>query len=339
MPQSTSTLHERLCAELKIDESQEKTTHRDLLALERAQYVRHLKMDDDLRKNFWLSTSPGLGLTLLPTEAMSLSSIIEHAARFGLQAPPRLFDKLVGYVGVVMDKVPDRKLDLVKRITTGTRFQLLQPGRVDPAHLERIQKALWYNEPLKVTYRPRDVGDGVLCIYHLKPLALSYQDSNIYLSAYVLEEQWPPQHVPMPGDKRGKYSSNGPNTQCALMLHRVVAVEDSSRHIPGPPDFDVNSPEAQKHLMTIHGDDPICLRLRLGANLHNRLCENPLTQDQSLKPSTDGKWDLECRIQDTQGLRLFLLSNADEIEVLEPLDLRAHVRDALRRAAKLYADD
>lgn len=337
-PQSTPILHERLCAELELENHHPRTTQRDLEALERIGEVRQVTDDSDLRSNFWVWEGAGLDLTLLPTEAMTVSAIIDHAARFGLQAPPEMLNKLRGYVDRVMSKAPVRKLQWAKRITTGTRFTVLQPGRSDPAHVARIQDALLYNEPLKVTYLPRDAG-GVECVYHLKPLALSYQDSNIYLSAYVLEEEWPQGCTPEPGAKRGKYSSNGAKTMCALMLHRVVAVTESSRTIPEPEGYDVNSLEAQKHLMTIHDDEPVVLKLRLGANLHNRLTENPLADDQSMERSLDGKWELSCTLHDTQGLRLFLLSNSDEIEVLGPPVIRAHVRDALRRAVSLYNDD
>lgn len=337
-PQSTTVLHERLCAELALENHIPKSTQRDLDALERIGEVRQVKMDSDLRANFWMWAGPGLDLTLLPTEAMTVSAIIDHAARFGLQAPPEMLGKLRKYVDGVMSKGSHRKLEWAKRITTGTRFTVLQPGRSDPVHVARIQDALLYSEPLKVTYLPRDAG-GVECVYHLKPLALSYQDSNIYLSAYVLEEEWPEGCAPEPGAKRGKYSSNGPKTLCALMLHRVVAVTESSRYIPEPEDLDVNPLETQKHLMTIHGDEPVELRLRLGANLHNRLTENRLADDQTMVQSSDEKWDLNCTVRDTQGLRLFLLSNSDEIEVLGPPVIRTHVRDALLRAVSLYADD
>ncbi|EXF94050.1 hypothetical protein HK44_002930 [Pseudomonas fluorescens HK44] len=337
-PQSTPVLHEHLCAELGLENHILKSTQRDLEALERIGEVRQVKMDSDLRANFWVWEGAGVDLTLLPTEAMTVSAIIDHAARFGLQAPPAMLKKLRGYVDRVMSKAPVRKLEWAKRITTGTRFTVLKPGRSDPAHVARIQDALLYNEPLKVTYLPRDAG-GVECVYYLKPLALSYQDSNIYLSAYVLKEEWPEGCVPEPGAKRGKYSSNGPKTLCALMLHRVVAITDSGWEIPEPEEFDVNSLEVQKHLMTIHCDEPVELRLRLGANLHNRLTENRLADNQSMVQSSDGKWDLNCTLRDTQGLRLFLLSNADEIEVLGPPVIRAHVRDALRRAVTFYADD
>ncbi|MDD2050685.1 hypothetical protein [Pseudomonas putida] len=96
-----------------------------------------------------------------------------------------MLEKLRSYVDRVMSKAPVRKLQWTKRITTGTRFTVLQPGRSDLVHVARIQDALLYNQPLKVTYRPRDAG-GVECVYHLKPLALSYQDSNIYLSNLLL---------------------------------------------------------------------------------------------------------------------------------------------------------
>lgn len=336
--QPTTVIHKRLCAELALETHILKTTQRDLVALERIGEVRQVKLDSDQRANCWIWLGPALDLTLLPTEAMTVSAILDHASRFGLQAPGHVLKKLSGHVEKVMGRAPFRKLDWSKRITTGTRFTVLKSGQSDPAHVAKIQDALVFNQPLKVTYLPRDAG-GVTCAYHLKPLALSYQDSNIYLSAYVQEEEWPLGTEPKLGARRGKYSSNGPGKLCALMLHRVEAIEDSSRYIPDPENFDVNSLEAQRHLMTIYGNGPVDLKLKLDANLRNRLTENPLADGQILKPSTDGKWELQCSIIDTQGLRLFLLGNADEIEVLAPPVIRAHVRDAVRRAASFYAND
>jgi predicted DNA-binding transcriptional regulator YafY len=74
----------------------------------------------------------------------------------------------------------------------------------------------------------------------------------------------------------------------------------------------------------------------LSANLYNRLWENPLADDQVLQQQSDGWWKLTCRIRDSQGLRLFLLSNAADIEVKKPAILRAHVHDTLQRALSLY---
>jgi len=48
------------------------------------------------------------------------------------------------------------------------------------------------------------------------------------------------------------------------------------------------------------------------------------------------KWLLTCKVRDTQGLRLFLMANAADIEVLEPLALRAHIHEMLTLALKTY---
>ncbi|MBF4213645.1 WYL domain-containing protein, partial [Pseudomonas donghuensis] len=73
---------------------------------------------------------------------------------------------------------------------------------------------------------------------------------------------------------------------------------------------------AQKDLVTIHSPAQKT-RLRLSQNLYNRLAENPLDKNQKLLPDGD-KWLLTCKVRDTQGLRLFLMANAVDIEVLEP---------------------
>ena len=286
------------------------------------------------RRTRWRIRRHSLSLALQPTEAMTLHAIFEHADRFGLRLHTQELDDLRDYIVQAMKGHGPARPDLRDRVTSATRFQLLHPGRYDPEHLTRIQVAIRGQQPLKVSYRTREPGE-VLCVYHLKPLALAYQDSNIYLSAYVQEEEWPEGYTP--GTRRAKYGSNGPNTLCGLMLHRIVEVSDSSRNIPDPVGYDLHSLEVQKHLVSIYSDEPVQLRLRLGPVMHTRLTENALCENQRILPVGDARWELTCRIHDTQGLRLFLMSNAAEIEVCEPASLRAYVKDSLAKAVALYA--
>lgn len=332
---STADIHAELCRWFNDFSLNVKTTLRDLDALTAAELVTAGETGSDKKSKYWKTGRGSFDLTLSPTEAMTLAAIFDHAERFGFTSHTEQLTKLREYATTEITKHSKQTLAWTKRITSGTRFTLLRPGKYDPAHLDLIQSAILDDASLEVTYLPRDAS-GVECIYLLKPLALSYQDSNVYLSAYVLEEQWPKGHTPATGTRRGKYSSNGPKTMCALMLHRMVEVKASWLHISDPDNYNVNSFEVQKHLMTIHGDDPIQLKLRLGHNLHNRLTENPLAEDQVVARCADDKWDLCCTVLDTQGLRLFLLSNAGDIEVLEPPVIRAHVRDTLRCAVRAY---
>jgi len=311
---------------------EKKTTIRDLRILESLNYVRSAKDKGDTRNLCWKAVGRSHSLALSPSDAMSLTAIFQHAERFGLHSATHELKGLRDYAELAMQDGSLRKLDFSKRVTSGTRFTVLQPGVVNPEHLKRLQMAIIEGRPLEVEYRPRDAG-GVKCIYQLKPLALSHQDSNIYLSAYVLEEEWLGE-APDPEQPRGKYSSNGPNSLCALMLHRITKVEPGKRDIDDPKDYDVHSEEAQKDLVTIH-TLPQKTRLLLSENLYNRLSENPLDANQKLVPN-GSRWLLTCKIRDTQGLRLFLMSNAADIEVLEPLNLREYIRKSLATALKMY---
>lgn len=312
-----------------------KTINRDLEWLEGKGVVQPEEQGNGL-PILWRISKYQHELKLLPIEAMTLSAIFDHAERFGLKTHTEQLTELRNFAIHVMNHQTPRGIDLGRRITSGTRFMVLRPGRYDDALLTRLQQAIYHDEPLAVTYRPRDADDA-LCVYQLKPLALSLQDSNTYLSALVAEEQWLDGYQPDPQKPRGKYGSNGPGELCALMLHRIVAIDTGRVNIADPEGYDVHSLEAQRHLMTLHGDCEIQLELRLGANLYNRLWENPLTDDQVSQPDGAEHWKLTCNILDSQGLRLFLLSNAADIEVLGPVALREHVRDNLRRAVALYS--
>ncbi|HGM5583865.1 TPA: helix-turn-helix transcriptional regulator [Pseudomonas putida] len=333
--QSTEELHEALSRKLECI-PHIKTTLRDLQFLASEGLISGEKPAG--QKSYrWKLRKARLDLVLTPAESITLVAILQHAERFGFKVVTDQLVELRGYALGVISRSSRHDLVAQGRITTGTRFMTLQPGIYDPAHLETIQAAMIESQTVKVVYKPRDVGDRQ-CTYILKPLALSFQDSNIYLSAYVESEQWPNGQAPAPDTPRGKYSSNGPGKQCVLMLHRMVSAETYWRDTPEPEDYHVDSFEVQRDLMTIHDEAPIGLKLRLKPNLLNRLTENPLRDNQQIKHTSAGAI-LECCIQDTQGLRLFLLSNADEIEVLEPNYLRDHTKNALRRALEMYAGD
>lgn len=336
-PVPTSTIHKKLVGWVRRhgdddDNHHERTTIRDLTVLKELKYVQSQRDPENGRGLLWSAVGRSHSLVLSPSDAMSLSAIFKHAERFGLQAATDELKGLQDYTELVMHDGSRRKLNFSKRITSGTRFTVLQPGKYNAKHLERLQMAILEGEPLEVWYRPLNA-NGVECIYQLKPLGLSHQDSNIYLSAYVAEEQWLGE-APGPDVPRGKYSSNGPDKLCALMLHRITKVEPGKRIIDDPEDYDIHADEAQKDLLTIHSPAQKT-RLRLSPNLYNRLSENPLEKNQKLLQDGD-KWLLTCRIRDTQGLRLFLMANAADIEVLEPLALRAHIHEMLTVALKTY---
>lgn len=310
-----------------------KTTLRDLKSLEDDHQVIGTKGQ---KSYYWSLHDVKLDLVLKPSESVTLIAMLQHAERFGFKLVTEQMARLRDYALGVITRNAKQDLVAQGRITSGTRFMTLLPGAYNPTHLEIVQEEMLKGRNLKLVYLPRDAG-GTECTYVLKPLALSFQDSNIYLSAHVFSEEWPEGNEPEPDQPRGKYSSNGPGKTCVLMLHRVVSVRTDFLDIPGPENYDFKSFEVQRDLMTVYGKDEIDLVLRLEPNLLNRLTENRLSETQKIEATETGAI-LKCSVQDTQGLRLFLMSNADEIEVLEPGYLREHIRKTLRKALTMYGE-
>lgn len=70
--------------------------------------------------------------------------------------------------------------------------------------------------------------------------------------------------------------------------------------------------------------------------LYERLLENALTPDQKLEASTDNSWLMTGSLHLSQGLDLWLLNQGDQLEVLEPLELREHIATTVKRMSELY---
>lgn len=334
LPMSTKDIHAELAAKWG-SRVNVRTTRRDLEDLVSVGYVKELakRAGENHRSRYWMIGQESLNLAFSPEESLTLIAIFQHAERFGFWLGSAELEKLRDYAAGSIKSHSGNRLIAEGRITTGTRFTVLEPGQHNPEHLIEIQRALIEGRSLRIRYRPRDA-DGIQCTYVLRPLALAYQDSNIFLLARVKDEDWDGP-APDPSRPRGKYSSNGPGKTCALMLHRMVSVKETIEDVTEPPLFDVRAPDFQRDLMTVHDPELISLELMLNENLHNRLTENALVRDQKVI-RCGSRWKLTCLTHDTQGLRLFLMSNASGIEVVQPAYLRQHIIAELDTAMAQY---
>ncbi|MFV3306058.1 helix-turn-helix transcriptional regulator [Pseudomonas sp. NY15181] len=262
----------------------------------------------------WWATRSLAHLNLLPTDAMNLTMIMDHASRFGMQAQVDNLATLRNYArSVLKDARPTE--DWSKKIISTTRFITLHPGRVDATVLSTLQQSLLDNCSVEALYVPRGAQEPKT--YRLKPLGLSYQDSNIYLSC-VFENHRP---------------TDRPR---ALPLHRFVSVKTIFYDIKAPEAYDINSIEARYSLVDLKSDASVGIRLRLRKEMFERLVENPLTDDQQLVQETDDRWLMTGSLLPSQGLKLWLLGQGDLLEVLEPLDMRDDIAATALRTAALY---
>lgn len=304
-----AAIHERVANQgIDVDK---RTIQRDLSDLE-LKYP-HVHSRPKGKAKLWWAEKSLSRLSMLPTDAMNLVMIMDHAARFGMEAQVQKLTPLREYAkSLLKGKRPAQ--DCSGKIISNTRFVTLSPSTVNPETLEVIQQALLDDTAVEAQYLKRGASEPRLL--HLKPLGLSYQDSNIYLSCIFK------------GLPQGNIA--------ALPLHRFLSARSTFEDLPPPKDYDINSVAAQKSLVSLKTDLPAQLKLRVSHTLYERLLENTLTTDQQLEASANGWWLMTGSLHLSQGLDLWLLSQGEHLEVLEPAELREQIAATAKRMAMLY---
>lgn len=305
----TATIYERLMGQgIKISF---RTLQRDLKRL--AADYPHIRSEARGGSYCWWAERELSRLSLLPSDALSLTMIMDHAMRFGMDAQVEKLAPLRDYARAVLREARPAE-DWAKKVLSTTRFIVLRPGRVDPDVLATLQHALLCGYAVEAKFR--NAGD-MTNVRRLQPLGLSFQDSNIYLSCIFAGE--PPGTAPS-----------------ALPLHRFVSVRTVADDIPVPAGYDINSVEVRRGLLGLQSEAPVAVKLRLGSELYECLAENPLTDDQHLAAESTGTWIMNGTLFLSQGLTFWLLGQGDRLEVLEPMSLRGEVAAIAARMAVLY---
>ncbi len=244
---------------------------------------------------------------------MNLVMIMDHAARFGMAAQVANLAPLRDYATSLL-KGNRPQQDCSGKVISNTRFVVLKPGPVKPEVLEVVQQALLDSSSIEALYLKR--GSSEPRTLQIKPLGLSYQDSNIYLICVFR------------GLPEGKLAS--------LPLHRFQSAKAAWEDLKNPENFEINSFEVRRSLIAQKSENPVQLKLRVSQALYERLDENALTADQQLEPETDGWWLMTGSLPLSQGLDLWLLSQGEHLEVLEPIELREQMATSAKRLAALY---
>tara|TARA_Y100001938_G_C8096730_1_gene438628 strand:- start:1827 stop:2858 length:1032 start_codon:yes stop_codon:yes gene_type:complete len=305
----SNAIHQRVANQgVQVDK---RTIQRDLSELE--QKFPHVHSRPKGKAKLWWAEKSLSRLSMLPTDAMNLVMIMDHAARFGMAAQVENLAPLRDYaISLLKGNRPSR--DCSGKIISNTRFIVLEPGQVKSEVLEVIQQALLDDSSIEALYLKR--GASKPRTLHLKPLGLSYQDSNIYLVCIFK------------GLPDGKLAS--------LPLHRFQCAKATWEDLRAPDGFEMNSFEVKRSLISQKSEYPTQLKLRISQTLYERLDENALTADQQLQPTADGWWLMMGSLPLSQGLELWLLSQGEHLEVLAPVELREQIATSAKRMAAMY---
>ena len=297
-----------------------RTVQRDLNNLSR---VFPLGCDERSRPFGW-SWTEDAPLTDMPGMDPQTALTFQLADQYLAQALPR---PTLSY----LEKHLDRASEILNQLGSANglsewkeRVRILhnrQPLNAPDVSLEvihQVYQAVLDNRPLTIEYRPRYAEDNAYFDYRLHPVGLIFRGHRIYLVAFDPEEE---------AERQIRH----------FLLHRMRSAEVHEGECLRPENFDLDE-YIDRGKFDFDVGTPIRIHVRFDDEAARHLEETPLSDDQQLRPSTDGTVDLRATVNDTMELRWWLLGFGDSIEVLAPKALRQEFIEISRRMASLYSE-
>jgi len=183
---------------------------------------------------------------------------------------------------------------------------------IEPDIQQQVYDALLLNRRLNLTYQPRWREESKT--YEINPLGLVFKDGITYLVCSM----WDYPDIRL------------------LTLHRVLTAHMLDIPSATPDGFNLDEYIASGELDFAVGGS-IKLKALISENLSFHLGERPLSDDQLIEKDEDEDLVLSATVQDTNELRWWLLGFGDQVEVLEPAELRDYFADIAANMADAYA--
>jgi len=229
--------------------------------------------------------------------------------------PKTTLHKLQSYFKAATDKLNHIQTDKGmpawrNKIRVLHRGPNLQSPMIDEHIQDQVYDALLKNRKLSISYQPREANEKE---YDINPLGLVLKDGVSYLVCSI-----------------GDYTDIR-----LLTLHRFIKASILDVPVLVPKDFNLDKYIAAGELdFVIKGEVKFKALFSKSAAFH--LNERPLSNDQTMVDDVDDKVLLTATIHDTSELRWWLLSFGDQVEVLEPKNMRHDMKNIIQSAAKFY---
>ncbi len=200
------------------------------------------------------------------------------------------------------------------KVRTVQRTQPLVAAEIHPEVMETVYEALFHDRQFVGEYCRR--GDTEQSEYVVNPLGLVFADPVIYLVATLRDYE----------------------DVLLLALHRFSSarmLEDGCRHT-GDFDLDEYLEEGALEFPVTENREDIRLKFRMDQYVAQHLEESPLSEDQVITRHDEDMVLVEATVQDTQQLRWWLLGFGDQVEVVEPGELRNEFLQVAKGMIGLY---
>lgn len=187
----------------------------------------------------------------------------------------------------------------------------LMPPTIPPGVLESVQEALLADEQIDLSYR--NSNDEKHKPLRVHPLGLIQRGQVTYVVGTVFDYD----------DPR------------LMALHRIQSAERTGLAVRRPKGFTLEEYVASGAMEFGDGEE-LKLVARVSAVLCRHLSETPLSPDMRLAPDGE-QFRLTATVRHSWQLHWWVLSQADDIEIIRPAAFRREIAERLSAAATRYA--
>ncbi len=196
-------------------------------------------------------------------------------------------------------------------------------------HLTAIMQAMEEGKEMEIRYRKYI--STTFETLHLQPFAVKEHEKRWYLVAFCHERATLPDGGEMENDRPEAWRVYG--------LDRILDLQISDTTFTPPKGFDVDELFSQSFGIYFPkaGQKPVTIRFKVSEEEARYIRDLPLHKSQTEEEgSADGGRIFSIRVIPNRNLTMEFCRHAGRLEVLEPEEVRAEVRDELGKAYKQY---
>ena len=275
---------------------------------------------DDKHKPYgwsWSADAPSLDIpTMSPTAALAYRMVADFMSDM---FPREIYDQLkphFRYADTLLKQTDkDTLKDWPDKVRTVGRSQPLMPPSISSEVFAVVSDSLLDGKRFQVSYLKR--GEKKPVSWTINPLGIVLHDRLITLVCTV-----------------GNYHQQKDVRQ--LQLHRMINATQLDETALFPEEFTLDKYIAEGAFTYQIGEGKVTLLAIFEKDAAIHLEETPLSEDQQLVDQEDGSVLVKATVGDTRQLRWWLLGFGGRIEVLEPLSLRAEIKNHAEKMISKY---
>lgn len=272
---------------------------------------------DDRSKPFgwsWQEEADGFSVPGMdPAAALSMRLIDLHLSTLLPPTVRRTMQPYIAAAGKVLERLVDNPLcswpEKVRVVPSG---QPLRPAEIDPQVLEVVCEGLLRERRFRCSYRSR--GTDEIKEYEVSPLGLVSKERLLYLVATLWDY----------------------NDPVLLLPHRMTSAILLETVVKPPAGFNLDAYLARGELQFAKSNNKLRLDVLFSRKAGSHLLETPLSEDQVVSETKDGRLRIKATVLDTRQLRWWLLGFGQEVEALGPKGLRGEFSEMAAELAGIY---